>query len=472
MGDILMQVYQRLPRPARSAAATFRGAYLRWWRYGPRSKQLEHAAHEREYWNVERWDQETGERLAFVLHRAATRVPYYREQWAERRRRGDHAAWDILENWPLLDKETIRKNPRAFLADDCSPKRMFHQRTSGTTGTPLDLWRSRATLEAWYALAMARTRGWHGVERNDRWARLGGQLVVPLEQRQPPFWVWNAASRQLYMSTYHLAPDLIPTYLDALAKYRIVSMSVYTSSAFALAQEALRLGRDDLRMKVIFTNAEPLSAAQRETIGQAFHSAVRETYGMGEIVAGASECAEGRLHRWPEAGMVEILENGSPVPNGETGELVCTGLLNADMPLIRYRVGDYGNFAPGAESCACGRTLPMFGGIAGRTNDLLITADGRLVYWLNPVLYGIPVRQAQIVQETLGRIRVRYAPTPEFTAQNGRTMVERLRARMGDVDVELEELAEIPPSANGKLRAVVCEVPSEVRNAVLAQARS
>jgi len=60
---------------------------------------------------------------------------------------------------------------------------------------------------------------------------------------------------------------------------------------------------------------------------------------MAEIVAAASECESGKLHLWPEVGWVEILENNQPVPNGTAGDLVCTGLLNRDMPLIRYRVG-------------------------------------------------------------------------------------------------------------------------------------
>jgi len=35
-----------------------------------------------------------------------------------------------------------------------------------------------------------------------RWAILGGQVVVPVAQRHQPFWVWNAALNQLYMSSY------------------------------------------------------------------------------------------------------------------------------------------------------------------------------------------------------------------------------------------------------------------------------
>src|ERR1041385_9327623 len=95
-----------------------------------------------------------------------------------------------------------------FLAEDCDPRRMFREHTSGTTGTPVLIWRSRESLEQLYAIADDRTCGWENIPKGVRWARLGGQLVTPVRQRRPPFWVWNAAMRQLYLSSYHLAPDL------------------------------------------------------------------------------------------------------------------------------------------------------------------------------------------------------------------------------------------------------------------------
>ena len=312
-------------------------------------------------------------------------------------------------------------------------------------------------MEALHALGAARTRGWHGVPADARWARLGGQLVVPATERRPPFWVWNAALNQLYMSTYHLAPDLTPHYLDALDRYGIRFLSGYTSSLHALATAALQLGRTDLRMLVAFTNAEPVGDHQRAAISAAFGCAVRETYGMTESVAWASECEAGRLHQWPEVGIVEVLD----------GELICTGLLNSDMPLIRYRTGDRGRLAPPGSTCTCGRGLPLLEAVEGRTSDVVVTRDGRQVFWLNPVWYGIPVREAQIVQESIGRLRVRYAPAPGFVAATARTVVDRLRQRLGEVEVVLEEVPEVPRSANGKLRAVVCNVPPAERDAAL-----
>ena len=471
MMPLALSLYHWLPAPAQSVAATLVGLAERWWRYGPGSERLTEEAREREHWTLAQWNAWRDERLGFVLHRAATRVPFYREQWTARRRRGDRASWELLENWPILEKETVRRQPRAFVADDRSVGLMSHLRTSGTTGTPLDVWRSHATTKALYALGLARTRGWHGITLHHRRAMLGGKLVTAVRRRRSPFWVWNAGLQQLYMSSYHLAPDLIPSYLDALVRHRVVYLVGYTSSLHALAQEALRLGRRDLKMIVALTNAEPLYDHQREAIAAAFQCSVRETYGMGENVAAATECEAGRLHQSPEVGLIEVCDDDAPVPRGSFGEFICTGLLNPDMPFIRYRLADCGRLAPDDERCRCGRTLPSIAALEGRANDLLLTRDGRRVSWLNPILYGIPVRQAQFVQESLDRILVRCVAGPGFTAESRQTIVERLRTRMGDVQVVLEDVTEVPRSSNGKVRSVICNVSASEREAVLRRHR-
>jgi phenylacetate-CoA ligase len=259
------------------------------------------------------------------------------------------------------------------------------------------------------------------------------------------------------MSTYHLAPDLIPAYLDALQQHGIVYLVGYTSSLYALAQEVLRLSRSDVTMRVALTSAEPLPEWQRQTIAAAFCCPVRETYGMSETVAWASECEAGTLHMWPEVGLIEVLAHGvvTAPEAGAIGEFICTGLLNPDFPLVRCRLGDSGRLAPPGTPCECGRTLPALVAVDGRTNDLLLTRDGRRVAWLNPVWYALPVRQGQIVQETLDRIRVRYVPAAGFNPEARQLIVQRLQERLGPVHVVFEELSEIPRGANGKFRSVL-----------------
>lgn len=460
-----LALYHRMPYPLRSAAASWRGRYLSRWRYGPNAEELVEAALQRDEWSEAQWAAWQAEQLGFVLHRAATQVPYYRDQWAARRRAGDMSAWDELSNWPILSKEALRRTPRAFVADDCNTEAMFYEHTSGTTGTPLHIWLARETVQQWFAIYEARARRWYGVSRHDRWAILGGQLVAPIATDRPPFWVWNRALNQLYLSAYHLSAANIPAYLAAMEVHAVTFLLGYPSAMYRLAQAALDQGLAAPPLRVAIGNAEPLLVHQREAIGAAFGCPVRDTYGMAEIAAAASECEQGQIHVWPEVGMIEVLHDriDEPVAAEQPGRLVATGLLNADMPLIRYDTGDRCiQASPDAPPCGCGRRLPRLRSLEGRMDDVIVTPDGRHVGRLDPVFKAdLPIQEAQIIQETRQQLRVLYVPTERYTAADGHALIRRIHDRVGQMDVTLERVDEVPRTANGKFRAVVSRLADE-----------
>jgi phenylacetate-CoA ligase len=185
---------------------------------------------------------------------------------------------------------------------------------------------------------------------------------------------------------------------------------------------------------------------------------------MAEIAAAASECEHRTLHMWPDVGYTEIIDDGHSSSGADSGDLVCTGLLNADMPLIRYRTGDRGRLGPRGERCGCGRTLPSLAAVEGRSDDVLYASDGRRVGRLDPVFKAdLPIHEAQIVQETLRRIRVRYVPAPGFSRSAETSIADRLRDRLGSIEIVFESLGRIPRTASGKFRAVVCAITPELR---------
>jgi phenylacetate-CoA ligase len=272
----------------------------------------------REQWAPERMRRWQEERLTRMLELAATRVPHYRRCWQGRR------GWDRIEEWPLLGKESLRAFPNSFLIDGSDITKMQRLHTSGTTGTPLDLWATREVEREWWALFEARWRRWYGVSYLDRWAVIGGKPVAPLNQKRPPYWVWDASQQLLYLSTYHLSPDSCGSYLDEIQRRKIRCLRGYSSSLYSLAEAALRQKRT-VELRVVITYAEALYDWQRKAIAAAFGCPVRETYGMVEMTAAAGECEHGRMHLWPEAGYTEILADGAPALPGQQGELVATG---------------------------------------------------------------------------------------------------------------------------------------------------
>lgn len=449
------RLYHRAPYGARVVVASGRGFILQRRRYGRETDRLVDEALARETWSTDEWGRWRETRLSEVLGVARDHVPAYRGIKVP-----DGPARDGLRSLPLLEKPRLRADPRSFVRND-APRRLVTEHTSGTTATPLTLRISREEYREWYALFEARWRRWYGVSRRDRWAIVGGQPVVPPGATAPPYWVWNAAMRQLYLSSYHVAAHTAAAYIQAMDRHRVEYLLGYPSSMHALAEACRAAGLRPRALRVVVANAEPVLAHQREVIEDVFGCPVRETYGMAEFVAAASECDHGRLHLWPEVGVLEVLQHDvdEPVADGEVGRFACTGLLNRTMPLIRYLVGDAGVVAPPEETCPCNRTLPILRSIEGRIDDLVRTPDGRLIGRLDPVFKGsLPISGAQIVQEELDVFRVLVVPASGYGPSAAESIGERLRARVGAVRVDIEVVESLPTGPNGKFKAVVSHV--------------
>lgn len=449
--DRALTWYLRLPYPGKVAAATLRGTRLRAWRYGRASEALVQAALERDRWPEARWRSWQQEQLTTMLRHAAATVAPYRAWFA------DHPDHDpgVLASWPVLSKSAVRADPRAYIADD-APRRRFVDQTSGTSGTPLQVHSSREALRRWFALLEARNRRWHGVSRHDRWAILGGQMIARPRRSRPPYWVWNLALGQLYLSSHNLSPSTAADYAAVLRRYAPTHLVVYSSAAAHLAKVGLDAGERAHGPRVVLANAEPVTPGQRELIEAYFGCPVRETYGMAEMAGAASECEAGRLHLMSDAGVVEVVDDDDePVGPGESGRLLLTGLVNPTMPLVRYDIGDRGRLPRTGVDCPCGRTLPVLPPIEGRAQDMLVTPAGGRQFWNNPVFYGLPVVEAQVVQERIDLVRVLVVPADGYGPMVAGTIVRRLRDRLGDVRVEVETRAAIERGPNGKFRPVI-----------------
>lgn len=438
MRQSLTRIYQRLPHWIANELASFYGARMDRLRYGEETEILVAQALERDYWSPKQWqDYQTAE--TEELLRFARRCPGYANAPAN---------W---QDWPILEKEQLRRNPQRYLVPDWPKRDLVVEHTSGSTGTPLTLFRPKEAFRRWYALFEARIRLWHGVNRQVRWANVGGKAIVDPGRSRPPFWVWNRASHQLVLSSYHLAPAHLPAYLQALQHYDIQVLWGYPSSIHALALAQKRI-RQTHSLRVILTNAEPLYQHQRRDMEEAFRVPVRETYGLTEIVAGASECEQGSLHQWPDVGLTETLAEGDL-----SGEMLCTGFLNHAQPLVRYRCGDALSLESG--TCSCGRTLPLLARIEGRCDDAILTADGRSIGRLDTLIKDrFPIMEAQFIQERVGALLFRYVPDEHFSDADRDRLLKHFAQYLQGMTLELEPVSSLERGANGKVKGVINRV--------------
>lgn len=411
---------------------------------------------ERESWPEERWRAWQVQRLQEILM-SATRTPYWRRLFTEAGVEPTRMnALEVLKALPLLEKDPIRRDPLDLVDERYPRQRLWVEKTSGTTGTSLKIYWPREMVPQWWALHERRVRAWAGVSQRMPRAMVGGRPVVPGNRHRPPYWVYNWTWRQLYLSSYHISSSTAGLFLDAIVRYGSEWLTGYGSAIALLAEEQLAQPRAGLRLRAVLTSGDTLLPQRRDLIERAFGCAVFDGYSSAEGCLVISECEHHRLHVQPESGILEILrEDGSPAEPGEVGEMVCTGLINSVMPLIRYRIGDYAAWSM-ERFCPCGRTSPLIESLEGRVDDYLVLPDGRRIGRLSTAMKKAPtIRTAQIVQDRPDRAVLLVVPDTGYFRAHAELVRKDIQERIGDFDIAICEVSEIPRAANGKQKLVV-----------------
>jgi phenylacetate-CoA ligase len=394
--------YDRFPGPARHVVASARGWLLARVRYAPDTFQLLRDLQEHERWNHAQIRAYQLRALQMTLDLARETVPFYRHYPSiQLRERGD------LGRLPVLHRETVRRSHEQLVSSVVPKSRIIRVGTTGTTGGNLQVVYTEEVARANWAFLL-RQREWVGVRAREPRITLQGARVVPVRNEKPPFWVYNAAERQILLSIFHLSEATAAAYLQFLCAHKGVVLEGFPSALGILADFVLaRDGR--IPMRVVFTSGEPLFASIRQKIEQAFGARVLDTYGMTELCGLIQECERGRMHLISDYGFLEILDDeDKPVGVEEEGHLVWTSFINSAMPLIRYRIGDRGRWL-GQELCPCGRAFPLVVPTITRESDLLHCPDGRVFSprALNQLLkHSASLRFCQFIHDRRERVVV------------------------------------------------------------------
>lgn len=416
---------------------------------------------ESQWWDAARFRDEQNRRLRELVRHAADRVPYYRDLFREQRIHPESMRTvEDLARLPLLEKRFIREQPAKFLDGGrvrASWNKLF---TSGTTGSPLELYSSRESFTRIWSFVF-RLRQWAGLMDPifPRRVQFTGRDIVPDKRVDPKgiFWRQNRPGNALLMSTSHLSHETIPGYISAMHAFEPELIDGYPSAIVIVARVARALGLELPKPRTIITSAETLSPEDRSEIEQAFGCKVFDQYASSDTGAFICNCEHGSLHINPEFGVCEILTpDGRPAREGEEGEIVATSFCNTEQVFIRYRIGDFAVAGP-AELCPCGRQMPRVAAVTGRVDDTLYVPDRGWLGRLDPIFKGLTgIYEAQIVQESLDLIRVKLVPAPNYDAAAEESLVENLRRKVGStIAIKVDKVRQAPRGPNGKLRSVI-----------------
>jgi phenylacetate-CoA ligase len=309
----------------------------------------------------------------------AERSPLHRRAWGQKR--PPERLADLAE-LPLIDKEMLRRSQHEYppfgdyLAAADNEIARVH-RTSGTTGTAMNLALSRRDAEE-TALLGARAhrasglrsgirvvhclnyRLWMGGYTDHSTLEAAGATVVP----------FGIGETQLLIRTIK---DLGITAISCTPSYPAVLERV-------IAENFPGLRPSDLGLKLGLFGGEaglddPEFRRRLETTwGMAARNANYGVTDVFSVFAGQSE-VDNDLHFLAlDILHPELIDpaNGAPLAwqEGAKGELVLTHLTRQCQPLVRFRTGDIIEIT-GTGKARSGRTAPRFR-VAGRSDDMVV----------------------------------------------------------------------------------------------------
>ena len=402
------------------------------------------------------------ERVRELVRHAALRVPYYRAAF---RAHGvdPEAVRGVadLVRLPVLEKETARARVDELVAEGTTA-RMDRRKTSGSTGIPMPVVKSRdayARIRAiWYRCAR-----WYGMDIGHRQGRFLGHPVgwrgVLKEDVQ------DFILNKHRLDPVYLTPEHMRRYWRTVKRKPLDYGYGYPSAMAAFARFLEEDGQDPKRSgaRVLFCTGENLYAAQRAYLAKAYGARVVNEWGCTESGVLAFECPEaGQLHLSADNLAIEFLAGDRPAAPGEPGDVVVTELYSPDAPLIRYRLGDVA--VPGdGTPCACGRGLPVLARIEGRTSEMIVLPGGRQVH--SEVFHYIS-DEISALDRDVESFRVRRTGPADFTVQllasgalapETETALRTIVARVLGTDVRLavQQVSDIQRDPSGKLRYFV-----------------
>lgn len=459
-------IYRAAPSWAQTILLNAHGLRISRHRFGRPLRRALAELEERQYWDPARMLEWQSARLRRLVQIAHQRSPYWRELFGRcGLKPGDVGHVEDLRKLPLLQKEDVRSRLSDILTAPPPKPGWLHGHTSGTTGSPLDLWYDRETAVLTNA-ADYRQKRWGGMRPGQDWiGMLLGRMVVPPSRRRGPFWRTNFVHRQVWFSSFHLSDVNLVSYVAEIRRRRLKFLEGYPSTLYILARFLERRG-EHLPMTAVFSSSETLHSTQRHTIEAVFGCRLFDFYGLAERVIFAGECGSGMgKHIAEEYGLVEVVDGaGNLVAPGSPGYLVGTSLHNTAMPLFRYRTSDISLIRP--VQCPCGRTGRLLEDIKTKAEDVVVTPDGRV---LSPSILTHPFKpfhqilKSQLVQEALDRLHVRVVPSLEFTTDHQAELLAALRERLGpEMQISLSRESDIPNEPSGKFRWVVSNVRHDV----------
>jgi phenylacetate-CoA ligase len=412
-------------------------------------------------------------KLRAILNHAYRNVPFYHRLFdSVGVRPDDIKTVEDLSKIPITTKSQLKNAKKEIIARNIDLNNCVERATSGSTGDPLTLLFSKddvlyvgasydiVRIENGFKLfrdVLLSTTG-ESVTSNKKWYKHLGIL------------------RKEGLNVF----EPLDVQIQILKKVKPDAMWGYPSAIKLLAKEVQEKNIKEVSPRLIFTASEVFDPETRDFINSVFNVDLFDVYGSWE--AGgcmAWECGEhAGYHMSMDTVLMEFVdENGERVSGGERGKVVVTNLHSYAMPIIRYEIGDFA--IPTDEECSCGRGGYLMKAIEGRSKDILLTSNGKIIvssfvpYLFYPdciyseatVKQYQKIKQFQVIQKTKEEILIKIVKEPESDGEEFNYILTNFKNVFGEnIDIKLTFVESIPPLPSGKSSYVISNINKILEN--------
>jgi len=305
------------------------------------------------------------------VNAALMNIPYYQQMGIK-----NINSVSAFENAiPFIDKDIVRKSWESFLLPRMVKNKVVEGTTGGTWGRPLKLIipKNRHVVELNTKFSMWEKAGWKGDIRAD---------ITTKHLKPNQVFSVDPIRKEVIFDGYNTDDVYYEKIYNVLKLYSIQFIHAYPSSAYQFSLFLKKKNKDTSFIKGFLCGSEGLTELQRQLISKDLQMSVYNWYGHSEKLVLGGPCKHNdALHVEPTYGYFELIDDqGNNIKKeGQVGEIVGTSLHNPYMPMLRYRTGDFAEYA-GGYCPHCKRYLPLIRNIQGRRDiNKIYLSDGTYV---------------------------------------------------------------------------------------------
>lgn len=285
---------------------------------------------------------------------------------------------DAATTWhelPIMTKKEFQKPLAERLSEGFTPKNVYVNKTSGSSGDPFIFAKDKFCHALTWANVIANFGQFNINFNTSLQARFYG---IPLDfignkkERLKDF-----LSHRYRFNIFNLSDAELEKVLLEFGHKKFDYINGYTSSivlfAKFLQKKNIVLKSVCPSLKCCVVTSEMLFEDDKVLLENQFGVPVVNEYGASELDLIAFQNTQGEWRVNSETLFVEILDDDNNVlPNGKEGRVVITSLYNKAHPFIRYDIGDVGILDEKSTL-----KKPILKKLIGRTNDVAILPSGK-----------------------------------------------------------------------------------------------